>query len=486
MRRVLIYAVAVGLGLTMLALATTPSFAQNRKKSWEIFIYFGQYGGQRVPSAIQTAEVTTYRLDPFRAQPADPNNNGALDPKFCAICRNAGATGSDDPNVPADQFLGPPLPGDQNFVPTVIDYCQLGSGSPIPAATDPDNPYLDECDDDLEAVYVYNAGGIKTNGPVQVDDSEFLLGARLGYNITNHWEVELDLGFAKQRLNMTRNLIPMLTEPVSNPADPYFRRLADFYVFTWANIDFVSLGYKPTFIQGDPNTVTGMGGVQEIPNVPQRRWSRNPEADIPAVLPMPLVAAETFEDVTEFINRIYLDPAAIRNRANQVNVDIFSVGLSGVYNFNTKPDSRIVPYVQGGIGRWIRQYDTPYDGENTDYFTFGGGVRFFVNEIFAFRFEARQTYFRDDTSTITANIPRQDLLDLATEVGSACMRDQDPPQQQPPQECTADSIDFVNNGQRPGLPENSGAGGYASIEIITETDNFWEARVGFDIILGGR
>jgi hypothetical protein len=285
---------------------------------------------------------------------------------------------------------------------------------------------------------------------------------------------------------MPRNLIPMLTEPVSNPADPYFRRLADFFVFTWANIDFVSLGYKPTFVQGDPNTVVGMAGIQEIPNVPQRRWSRNPEGDIPAVLPMPLVAAETFEDVTEFINRIYLDPAAIRNRANQVNIDIFSVGLSGVYNFNTKPDSRLVPYVQGGIGRWIRQYDTPYDGENTDYFTFGGGVRFFVNEIFAFRVEARQTYFRDDTSTIKATIPRQDLLDMATEVGSACMRDQDPPQQQPPQECTQDVIDAINAGVRPAMPENSGAGGYASIEITTETDNFWEARVGFDIILGGR
>lgn len=475
-RTITVVAAASCLVLFFMALVSTPAQAQNRKKSWEIFIYFGQYGSQKVPSAIQTGEVQTYRLDPFRAQP-DPGDPNQL---FCEVCRNLGMTGPDA------QFLGPLQNIGGSLQPTQIDPCALNSGSPTPAATMPGTPYLDECDDDIEARYIYNAKGIKTNGEVQVDDSEFLLGARLGYNITNHWEVELDIGFAKQRMDMTRNLIPLLSEPVSNPADPYFNQLARFYEFTWANIDFPDLGYIPRLDTADPNIVLTIGGIMEIPNVPQRRFSKNPSANIPAVLPMPLLASETFEDVTEFINRVFLDPAAIRNRANQINIDVFTVGLSGVYNFNTKPDSRIVPYLQAGIGRWIRQFDAPYDGENTDYLTAGGGIRFFVNEIFSFRFEARKTYFQDETMTITGDIPRQNLLDMRLINTAACSRDQDPADSQPPHECDQLVVDDINSGQRPALPSNAEPGGYARLEIVTETDDFWEARIGFDILLGGR
>jgi hypothetical protein len=230
--------------------------------------------------------------------------------------------------------------------------------------------------------------------------------------------------------------------------------------------------------------------MQEIPNVPHRRVSRNASADIPAILPEPNARAEHFEDVTDFINRVLLDPTAFRNRANQINIDIFSVGLSGVYNFNTKPDSRIVPYLQAGAGRWMRGYDFPYEGENSDYFSYGGGVRFFVNEIFSFRAELRGMAFRQETSTITAELPRQNLLDNGGIAG--CFRDQEVPAQEPPFECPTSYIVAYIGACRPGqscsqrLPENHRAGGYASLEIVTETDDFWEARIGFDVLLGGK
>jgi hypothetical protein len=259
----------------LLALSVSPARAQNRRKSWEIFIYFGEYGGQTVPSAIQSGVVKTYRLDPQLAVLADPND---ITSALCEICRNAGDTG------PGSQFMIPTSTGNQ--IPDPVEHCFVGGG-PLPVAFDPTSPFYDECDDDVEAVYKYNRQGIVTNGAVERNDREFLLGARFGYNITNHWEVELDLGFAKQRLDMTRNLIPLLQNTVSNPADPFFQQSAEFYEFTWANRDFLKLGYQPSFSAVNPGVLLAMDGMQEIPNVPHRRFSKNPGADIPAVLPMP-------------------------------------------------------------------------------------------------------------------------------------------------------------------------------------------------------
>jgi len=467
-----------GVLFSVLALSVSPASAQNKKRSWEIFIYFGEYGGQTVPSAIQKGMVETYRLDPTLSVSTDgntnPNTNFAT--RFCVVCRNLGATG------PSDVYLGPDIQGQDPF-PSTVRACPAGD----PAALDPNTPYLDECDNDMEARYVYNAHGIATNGEVQRRDAEFLLGGRLGYNVTRHWEVEFDVGFAKQRLDMTRNLLPLLNEPVPNPAAPWFDRLARFYEFTWANRDYLFLGSDPKF-DSTSGLLTGFDGIHEIPNVPQHRRSRNAGADIPALLPMPLAAAETFEDVTAFVNRVLLNPTALRNRANQINIDIFSTGLSGVYNFNTKPDSRIVPYLQAGAGRWIRRFDAPYEGENSDYLTYGGGLRFFVNEIFSFRAELRSVLFKQDTSRITASLPTQNVVDFTTSLGGgSCLRDQDPPQQQPPQECQASYIQrFQLNPPGFALPAGAAPGGRASIEFITETNDFWEARVGFDVLLGGR
>lgn len=474
--------------LMTLAVSISTVSAQNKKRAWEIYIYFGEYGSQTVPSAIQKGLVSTYRLDPYLAESSD-----ATDPntRFCLICRNLGATG------PTNQYLGPPLPPpNPNPSPTIIQACPRDSvGNADPSALDPNTPYLDECDDDLEASYRYNANGILTNHEVQRNSSEFLLGGRLGYNITRHWEVELDLGFAKQRLDMTKNLIPLLTEKVSNPADPFFQRLADFYEFTWANRDYLTLGLAPQFSSTDPNIVASFTGLHEIPNVPQHRFSRNAGADIPALFPMPLASAETFPDVTAFVNRVLLDPGAFRNRANQINTDIVTTGLSAVYNFNTKPDKRIIPYLQAGTGLWQRSYDSPYKGENSNYFTYGGGVRFFVNEIFSFRAEFRQVIFKQSTVTITGSLPRQNLVDVKF-LFDTCPRDQDPPVQQPPQECSQTYLDYFSGASVPTgfkgtradfqLPANAGPGGRASVTFITETDNFWEARVGFDVLLGGK
>ncbi len=477
----------LALVIGLLSLSWGTAEAQNRRKSWEVFIYFGQYGGQSVPSVIQTGVVSTYRLDPSISF-FDPNNNGEAPCDNPPFCKNLGQTGPDS------QFII--LDPDPNVPPQGVDVCVDAMGGALPVAFDANIPFYDECDYDIEAKYRYNAQGIVTNGSVERNDSEFVLGARAGYNITNHWEVELDLGFAKQRLDMTRNLIPLLQQAVSNPADPYFAQQAQFFEFTWANKDFLDLGYEPFFnAQGGVNVVRG---AQEIPNVPQHRFSHNMGADILAVLPMPAIPSERFQDVTDFVNRVFLDPTAFRNRANQINIDIFSVGLTGVYNFNTKPDSRIVPYLSGGFGKWIRQFDTPYEGENTDYLTVGGGVRCFINEIFAFRMEGRQVLFQDDEMTITAKLPRQNLVDMSfrsNQIQSAgafigCVRDQDPPVQEPPDECQGAYLAAYNSNasfrSQVTLPPNSGAGGFASVEFITETDDFWEARIGFDVLLGGR
>jgi len=476
-------AITACLVLSSAGLSTTPVSAQNKKRAWEVYIYFGEYGGQTVPTAIQQGIVTTYRLDQRAAErsstadPPDPNT------RFCLICRNLGATG------PTNQFLGPPS---NTPSPTTVEACPRDiSGNSNPTSLDPATPYLDECDDDIEARYRYNTRGIVTNGQVQRNTSEFLLGGRLGYNVTRHWEVELDIGFGKQRLDMTKNLLPILQQPVSNPADPYFQKLADFFEFTWANRDFLMLGFNPQFNPMDPNIVISFTGLHEIPNVPQHRFSQNPGADIPAVLPMPLANAEAFPDVTAFINRVLLNPGAFRNRANQINTDIFSSGVNAVYNFNTKPDKRLVPYLSAGLGIWQRSYDKPYKGEDSNYFTYGGGARFFVNEIFSFRADFRQVVYRDSTVRITGSLPRQNLLDISGIYGS-CMRDQDPPVQQPPFECSDQYLLDFQNPPSPEvkgnviLPSHSGAGGRASVEFITTTDNFWEARIGFDILLGGK
>jgi len=90
-RSLLALATSLGLAAALLATSISPASAQNKKKSWEIYIYFGDYGSQSIPTAIQRGVVTTYRLDPTAAEfLTDPNNKRVTQ---CVICRNLGDPG---------------------------------------------------------------------------------------------------------------------------------------------------------------------------------------------------------------------------------------------------------------------------------------------------------------------------------------------------------------------------------------------------------
>ncbi len=337
---------------------------------------------------------------------------------------------------------------------------------------DPRLPYFDECDGDQESRYIYNGSGITTNGAIQKDDSEFMLGLRGGYNITRHWEVEVDLGFGKQRLDLTQNLVPLLQASVSDLSDPRASALAKFYQFTWANDDYSSL-------------VPTQGAPQEMPNVVASRIAKDPAFNIPAYFPIRpsdpnfiALAPETYADVTGFVNRVFQDPTAFRNRGNQINIDTFTLSASANYNFNTKPDSRIIPYVSAGFGRWFRNFDSPYDGNDTNFLTYGAGIRFFVNEIFSFRADARMVSYLDDTFTIDAKLHNYNVPDRVWDSFLGCVRDQQ--EIRPP--CPAASTNVPASA----FAALGGGGGNADISVEAALDDFFEVRIGFDVILGGK
>ncbi len=448
-----------------LAAAALPARAQNKRSSWEIFIYFGGYFANDVPAARQFGEITTTRAEPFAA--FDPND---VDSYFI---RNLGNVGGHSLTIDPSVYPFQELPSSQFFGNTPCN----NSGRP---PDDPSNPrpgiipYFDECDNDQEARWRYNAGGrpIDTNGEIQRDDSEFALGIRAGYNFTRHWEIELDLGFGKQRLDLTQNLIPLLADPI-DLSDSRAAQLAKFYEFTWANVDYQSL-----------LSTTGLG---ELPRVVASRPATDPNYTIPIYFPSnvgspgtPVSAPETFDDVTDFVNRVFLDPTAFRNRGNQVNIDQFTVSVSGKYNFNTKADSRIVPYVGAGLGRWIRNFDSPWDGNDTSFALGEAGVRLFVNEIFAFRLEGRYVQYLDDSFTIDAELNRFNLPDRTWDnfTEASCARDNR--ERRPP--CrTSDNVPVEWE-----FPDLGGGGGNARISVEADLDDFYELRVGFDVVLGGK
>ncbi|MGH9867720.1 MAG: hypothetical protein ACREAA_06100 [Candidatus Polarisedimenticolia bacterium] len=449
--------------LAMVAAVVTmcaPAMAQNKKNSWEVFIYFGGFFGNDVPTATQFGEIQTYRTEPSFADIGDPSDPNNLAHVFTPNMGLVGGDGTGDPNYPLNTDQGSVF---QN-APCVFN------NFPLTGPGDPRAPFFDECDQDQESRYLYNASGIVTNGEIQTDDTEFSLGLRGGYNITRHWEVELDLGFGKQRLDLTQNLDPLLTASVNSLSDPRAADLARFYEFTWANVDYGS--------------IVPAGAPQEHPSVISSRKANDPTYNIPMYYPVPVGFAgtpppgETFEDVTGFVNRVFQDPTAWRNRGNQINIDYFSVSLSGVYNFNTKADSRVIPYLSAGVGSWIRNFDDPYDGGSTSYYLGGAGIRFFVNEIFSFRADARYISYMDDSFEITGSLNNFNLPDR--EAFGECERDQRNPA--PPCSGTA--------GQPPPIeyafPDLGGGGGNAEIRVDAELDDFYEIRIGFDVILGGK
>lgn len=445
-----------GLVAVIMLSFTVPAVAQNKRRSWEVFIYFGSFFANDVPGAKQFGDIRTLRAEPnFAVDPNDPSQ---------VVTPNLGKIGGEqppDPNYPFDT-----APGNQfGMAPCNGDNGPLASSDPN---IDPRAPFFDECDNDQEGRYIYNASGITTNGEIQTDDSEFMLGVRGGYSFTRHLQIEVDLGFGKQRLDLTRNLDPLLTASVNSIADPRAAALAKFYQFTWANVDYQS--------------IVNVSGSGEHPEVIASRVGRNSSHNIPIYFPTRfddanyiLPAGETFEDVTGFINRVFQDPTAFRNRGNQINIDNFNLSVAGNWNFNTKPDSRIIPYVTAGFGRLFRNFDSPWDGEDSDFLTYGGGIRFFVNEIFAFRADLRAVNYSDDSFEITAKMSGFDLPDRVFSGFGGCVRDQRAVQ--PP--CAAASVPAAY-----AFPLNGG--GSANVRVDAELDDFFEIRIGFDVVLGGR
>lgn len=435
----------------------SPVAAQNKKNSWEVYLYFGSFYSNQVPYAKQFGEITTLRADPIYAtDPTDPNQI------YVPNLGHVGGDQSGDPNYPIDPNTS--NPGGQYYV----NPCNGSNTSPYPAG------YEDECDNDQEARWIYNAKRIETNGEIQADDSEFSLGIRAGYNITRHFEVEFDLGFGKQRLNLTQNLDPLLQQSVNiaDPNDPVARQLAEFYEFTWANYDYWSVA-SPTGQGEHPNVVASRKAFDSTYDIPMYFPTRYDE---PGYL---LPAGETFDDVTGFVNRVFQDPTAWRNRGDQINIDDFTVSLSLNYNFNTKADSRFVPYVSVGFGRWIRNFDSPWDGNDTNFYLGGGGLRFFINEIFAFRADARYVAYADKSFTIEGQIDNFNLEDRQwAGIANTCARDQR--DLQPP--CLPDPVPQSNWF----FPNFQGGGGTAIVEIEAGLDDFYEIRLGFDVILGGK
>ena len=107
---------------------------------------------------------------------------------------------------------------------------------------------------------------------------------RAGYNITRHIEVEVDLGFGKQRLDLTKNRDPLLVVSINPATDPNAFAalglgmtldqaraiLAEFYQFTWANVDYST-------IAGSPNQAS----LPEHPFVYANRPASDPNYNIP-------------------------------------------------------------------------------------------------------------------------------------------------------------------------------------------------------------
>lgn len=448
---------------------TAPAMAQNKKGAWEVFLYFGSFYKNDIPSASQYGDLKLYRVEPaavehlcFLSGPCDdPNSLAAV------FTPNLGKVGGEQPPDPNYTFTN----GNDNIAIFFNPPCNFNNRHLQPG--DSRAPYFDECDSDQEERYIYNGGHITTNGAIQRDDSEFTLGLRGGYNITRHWEVELDIGFGKQRIDLTKNLNPLLQAQINDISDPKAKDLAEFYQFTWANRDWQDLYFMPA------NQLT-----PEHPSVVASRHAADPNYNIPVYFPIDPFnpsfrpKGETFADVTGFINRVFLNPTAFRSRGNQINVDQFTVTASVNYNFNTKADSRIIPYLAAGYGRWTRNFDSPWEGDNSNALTYGGGIRFFVNEIFSFRADARLVHYLDKSFTIRGQLHNFNLPDRDFFGAPDCMRDNR--DVRPP--CAGTLVVPASFA----FPQLHGGGGNADIAVEAELDDFYEIRMGFDVVLGGK
>ena len=154
-RAILRMATRVALLAVVLSVAFLPASAQNKKKSWEIFIYFGGFFGNEIPSATQTGVALTYRTDPLLALNSDPTDiNSVFVPNLGRVGGDQTSMGVNDPNYTYPFEPQATAPFQFNQPPCSGDFSSLDPNG------DFRTPYFDECDGDQESRWVYNASGI--------------------------------------------------------------------------------------------------------------------------------------------------------------------------------------------------------------------------------------------------------------------------------------------------------------------------------------
>ena len=90
----------------------------------------------------------------------------------------------------------------------------------------------------------------------------------------------------------------------------------------------------------------------------------------------------------EYIATIYNQPVAGSHSTNAGNYRLDAI-------VNLIPDSPVVPFVFGGFGGQSINYPKDVSNRDVAAFDYGVGVKFFINDSFAIRLDARQVYVID-------------------------------------------------------------------------------------------
>src|SRR5262245_15557159 len=87
----------------------------------------------------------------------------------------------------------------------------------------------------------------------------------------------------------------------------------------------------------------------------------------------------------------------------QLDVDVFKFQTNYTFNFNFQRRQPVVPYFTAGFG--FMRFDVsapgiPSDDEVDPLFDFGGGVRFFIGQVFNIRLDLRWIFFEGDNQVL--------------------------------------------------------------------------------------
>jgi len=87
----------------------------------------------------------------------------------------------------------------------------------------------------------------------------------------------------------------------------------------------------------------------------------------------------------------------------QIDVDVTKFITNYTFNFNFQRKQQVVPYVTTGFG-FIRFNASapgiPSDDETDMLFNFGGGVRFFIGQVFNIRLDLRWLFYQGDNQVL--------------------------------------------------------------------------------------